>query len=62
MRRKKIITIPNGTADKIARYHGCSRVTVFNALAYKSDSLLANSIRRDALSMFGGVETSKVIF
>jgi len=60
-RRKKIIQVPLGNVEKIAKAMCCSRTTVFNALAYRSDSENAKAIRRQALSAYGGVETSKLI-
>lgn len=42
---------------KIAEKLGCGRVAVYNALAYRSNSELANSIRSIALNQYGGVKT-----
>ena len=60
-RRKKIIQIPKGNIDKLMAAVGCSRYAVWNALAYRCDSETAKSIRRMALSSFGGVETTKLV-
>jgi hypothetical protein len=62
MKRQKIIQVPFGNVDKMRRYYGCSRTTVYTSLAYKNNSELAKTIRRDAIAMFGGYETTKVIF
>lgn len=60
-RRKKIIQVPPGNVEKIMRAIGCSRSAVFNALAYRSDSETAKFIRTQAISLYGGVETTKLI-
>ena len=36
--------------------------TIFNALAFRSQSKQSESIRHDALNEFGGVKTDKVMF
>ena len=60
-RKKKIISIPRGSADKIAREMNCSRNLVFQALAYRADSQTAELIRKKALNEYGGIQTYKVI-
>ena len=37
------------------------KVTVYNALAYRSDSENAKLIRQKAISDYGGIETTKTI-
>ena len=59
---KKIIKVPQGCIQKLAALHGCSRQSVYAALIYNTDSTLAGAIRRDALNVFGGVESKKVVF
>ena len=39
----------------------CSRSAVFNALAFRSDSVSAQAIRNQALSAYGGIETYKYV-
>lgn len=41
---------------------GCGKVAVYNALAYRSDSEMAKTIRKQAVSLYGGVETSVIVF
>lgn len=60
-RRKNFIQVPVGNAEKIAKNMGCSRTSVFNALAYRSESENAKIIRKKALEEYGGVMTSKLI-
>lgn len=60
-RRKKIIQVPHGTVEKIVSVMGCSRAAVFNALAYRSDSENAKTIRAQALAYYGGIETTKLV-
>jgi hypothetical protein len=60
-RKKKIISIPRGTADKIAREMNCSRNLVFQALSFRADSETAEIIRRKALTEYGGIQTFKVL-
>jgi hypothetical protein len=61
-KRKKIIQIPQGKAEMLASDMGCSRTSVYNALAYRSESENAKEIRRKAVSLYGGILTTKVIF
>jgi hypothetical protein len=61
-RKKKIISVAMGTAQRIAEEVKVSKVTVFNALAYRTDSEIAKLIRSKALNEYGGVETTKLVF
>lgn len=58
----KIIKVPLEGRKKLAERYGCCRETIFNALAFRSQSKQSEDIRRDALNDFGGVETEKVVF
>lgn len=60
-RKKKIIKIPRKNVDLLAKAVGVARVTVWNALAFRSDSENAQQIRRLAISAYGGIETTKII-
>lgn len=60
-RKKKIIQVPRKNVDALAKAMGCKNVTVWNALAFRSDSENAQQIRRLALSTYGGIETTKII-
>lgn len=60
-RKKKIIQIPRKNVDLLARAMGVAQVTVWNALAFRSDSENAQQIRRLAISAYGGIETTKIV-
>ena len=60
-RRKKIIQVPPKNVELLAKAMNVGKVTVWNALAYRSDSENAQQIRRLALSAYGGIETVKTI-
>lgn len=60
-RRKKIIQVPPENVELLAKAMNVGKVTVWNALAYRSDSDNAQQIRRLALSTYGGLETTKTI-
>lgn len=60
-RRKKIIQVPPKNVELLAKAMNVGKVTVWNALAYRSDSDNAQQIRRLALSAYGGIETVKTI-
>lgn len=59
--KKKIIKIPRKNVDLLAKAMNVAPVTVWNALAFRSDSENAQQIRRLAISTYGGVETTKII-
>ena len=61
-KKRKIIQIPRGTVDQIAKANNCSKVMVYNALRYATDSAAAQKIRREALELYGGIVTSKIVF
>ena len=61
VRKKKIIQIPRKNVGLLARATLTSETTVYNALAYRSDSENAKLIRQKAISEYGGIETSKTI-
>lgn len=60
-RRKKIIQVPRQNIDALAKAVGCKNVSVWNALAFRSDSENAKQIRRLAMSAYGGIETYRII-
>lgn len=60
-RKKKIIQVPPRNVELLAKAMNVGKVTVWNALAYRSDSDNAQQIRRLALSTYGGLETTKTI-
>ena len=62
VKRIKIIKLPLEGRKKLAERYGCRRETIYNALAFRSQSKQAENIRQDALNEFGGVEDYKVVF
>ncbi len=58
----KIIKVPPKAGKKLAERYGCRIETIYNALAFRSQSKQSYEIRNDALKEFGGVETDKVVF
>lgn len=58
----KIIKLPLEGRKILAERYGCRRETIYNALAYRSQSKQSENIRQDALNEFGGVETERVVF
>ena len=62
MRSKKIIKCPKRSIEMMMASFGCGKVAVYNALAYRSDSEMAKTIRKQAVSLYGGVETSVIVF
>lgn len=46
----------------LAARYGCRRETIYNALAFRSQSKQAEEIRQDALNDFGDIETDRVVF
>ena len=61
VKRKRVIQVPPGTVDKLCKAFRCKRTAVYDALAFNSDSELANIIRQNAVSMYGGVQTTKLV-
>ena len=62
MRRKKIIKVPTENVRRIMKVMGVSEVSVYNALAYRSDSVSEQAIRKKAIDEYGGVITTKILF
>lgn len=60
-KRVKVIQLPQGNVQKIMKAYGVSETLVFNALAYRSNSLMAEKIRKDAVENYGGVHTTRLI-
>lgn len=59
---KKVISVSAEIRKKLMERHGCSNATVYNALAYKTNSAIAKAIRKDATKRFGGMEIDKPVF
>lgn len=53
--RKEKILVDKDKIPQIAEHFGCSRVCVYNALAFKSNSDLSSDIRNTTLNRYGGV-------
>lgn len=63
MKRKKIIKLPSLEAVKaIATANGCSIQYAYSVLRYESDSEKAQKMRKEAVEIYGGVETTKIVF
>ena len=60
--KKKIIVVPVGCVQKIAKANNCHKSLVYNALNYSSNSDKAQNIRKQALEFYGGIHDTKVIF
>ena len=61
-KKKPMIVLPIGNAQKMAKAFNVTPATIYNALSYSRNSELSVKIRREALDVYGGVETHKVIF
>ena len=58
---RPIITLPRGTAQKMCQAEGVSKTALYAALNFTSFSDEAERIRKVAISLYGGVKTSKLI-
>lgn len=54
--KTKRILVSSSAILKIISIYGCSKASVYNALAFRSRSKLASDIRATALNSYGGVE------
>ena len=59
--RRPIITLPRGTAQKMCKAEGVSKTALYAALNFSSFSDEAERLRNVAITMYGGIKTSKVI-
>ena len=62
MKRRPVIQVEPGTVPKMCKVFGCKRTAVYDALSFKTHSDLANAIRHNAITIFGGVKTTKPVF
>ena len=62
VKKIKIIKVSLEGREMLAARYGCRRETIYNALAFRSQSKQAEEIRNDALNEFGGEETERVVF
>lgn len=56
-RVRKVIRVPKGTHPKMAKLFGVSRFCIMDALAFRSNSDLAELIRDKALKEYNGIIT-----
>lgn len=62
VKKIKIIKVSLEGRKMLATRYGCRRETIYNALAFRSQSKQAEEIRNDALNEFGGIETERIVF
>lgn len=60
--RRTIITLTKSNFEALRKSQNVSRASVYNALNGSSNSETAQQIRRLALSVYGGVKTTRVIW
>ena len=60
-RRKKFIQVPRGAVEKMCKGFRCKKTAVYDALNFKTNSELANMIRKSAVDMYGGIQTTKYV-
>lgn len=60
-RRIKIIQVPPGAVEKMCKAFRCKKTAVYDALKFATDSELAHIIRKNAVEVYGGVTTTKLI-
>lgn len=51
---KKVIKVPQGVVPKLSKIYGIGRSSVYDALGFRTDSVIARKIRKDALEVYGG--------
>lgn len=61
VKRKKIIMVPRGAVEKMCKAFRCHKTAVYDALSFTTNSELAELIRQNAISSYGGVQTTKLI-
>lgn len=60
--KRTIITLTKANFEALRKSQNVSRSSVYNALNYSTNSETAQLIRRLALSTYGGVKATKVIW
>lgn len=60
-KKQKVISVSPENRKKLIAMHQCSQTTVYLALRFVTHTKLAESIRQDALSKFGGKMQYKLI-
>lgn len=61
-KKVKVIVIPRGKAAQICKALNIGRTTLYAALNGTSHSESAKHTRREVVSKYGGIETTKVYF
>lgn len=59
--KREIIYLPPNKRDALCAALGVSRKTYYNAVNGFTNSASAEKIRREAIDLYGGVETTKII-
>lgn len=60
--KKKVIVLPRGKVNEICKAEGVGKTSVYAAMNYSSNSAEAMRLRKLAVSCYGGVESTKVVF
>ena len=60
--KRKVLVVPKICIAEIAKAHGCTASMVYNALAKRSNSQLAQAIRNDAEKNYPSRWADKVYF
>jgi hypothetical protein len=61
-RKQRIISVPPEQVIRMASTFNVNRATIYNALAYRSNSSTAKLVRQKALAEYGGIETTRIVF
>ena len=59
--RRPVIVMPRGAVGKLCKAEGKGKTSVYDALNFTCNSKEAERIRKVAISMYGGIRTTKVI-
>ena len=59
--RRPTIVMPRGSVERLCKAEGKGKTSVYAALNFTSNSEEAERIRKVAVSMYGGIRTTKVI-
>jgi hypothetical protein len=60
--KRTVITLTKSNFEALRKSQNVSRSSIYNALSGATNSETAQQIRRLALSTYGGVKTTKVIW
>lgn len=62
IQKKKVLVVQQNCIADIAKAHGCTKTMVYNALACRSNSMLAQAIRNDAEKNYPSRWADKIYF